>query len=101
MTPWTVARHVPLSMEFSRQEYWSGQSFSSPGDLPDSGIKSRSPALPADSVLSEPPEKPMLALIQIKSTWDKESSMGIEAIVTFQTLSLINLLTSLRLNLPI
>lgn len=55
----------------------------------------------AASVLSEPPEKPMLALIQRKSTRDKESSMGIEAIVTFQTLSLINLLTSLRLSLPI
>ena len=41
----------------------------------------------------------MLALTQRKSSWDKESSMGIEAIVTFQTLSLVNLLTSLRLNL--
>ena len=38
-TPWTVACQVPLSMEFSRQEYWSGLPFPSPGDLPDPGIK--------------------------------------------------------------
>ena len=43
------------SMEFSRQEYWSGLSFSSPGDLPDPGIELRSPALQADYLLSEPP----------------------------------------------
>ena len=39
VTPWTVAHHAPLSMGFSRQEYWSGLSFPSPGDLPDPGIK--------------------------------------------------------------
>ena len=55
MTPWTVAHQAPLSMDFSRQEYWSGLPFSSPGDLPDPGIKPRSPALQADSLLSEPP----------------------------------------------
>ena len=49
-TPWTVARQAPLSMGFSRQEYWSGLPFPSPGDLPDPGIKPRSPALPADSL---------------------------------------------------
>ena len=38
-TPWTVARQAPLSMEFSRQEYWSELSFPSPGDLPDPGIE--------------------------------------------------------------
>ena len=42
--PWTVAHQAPLSMEFSRQEYWSGLPFPSPGDLPDPGIKPRSPA---------------------------------------------------------
>ena len=52
--PWTVACQAPLSMEFSRQEYWSGLLFPSPGDLPDPGIKPRSPALQADSLLSEP-----------------------------------------------
>ena len=45
-------------MEFSRQEYWSGSSFPSPGDLPDSGIKPQSPALQANSLPSEPPGKP-------------------------------------------
>ena len=58
-TPWTVAHQAPLSMKFSRQEYWSGLSFPSPGDLPDPGIKPRSPALEADSLLSEPPGKPV------------------------------------------
>ena len=45
VTPWTVARQAPLSMGFSRQEYWSGLPFPSPGDLPDPGIKPASPAL--------------------------------------------------------
>jgi len=46
-TPWTIARQAPLSMEFSRQEYWSGFPFSSPGYLPDLGIKPTSPVSPA------------------------------------------------------
>ena len=48
-TPWTVAYQAPLSMEFSRQEYWSGVPLPSPGDLPDPGIKPRSLALQADT----------------------------------------------------
>ena len=56
--PWTVTCQAPLSLEFSRQEYWSGSPFPSPGDLPDSKIKPRFPALLADSLLSEPPGKP-------------------------------------------
>ena len=44
-TPWTVARQAPLSMGFSRQEYWSGLPFPSPGELPDARIKLASPAL--------------------------------------------------------
>ena len=47
-------------MGFSRQEYWSGLSFPSSGDLPNPGIKPRYPALQADSLLSEPPGKPIL-----------------------------------------
>ena len=43
--PWTVAYQAPLSMGFSRQEYWSGLPLPSPGDLPDPGIKPRSPSL--------------------------------------------------------
>ena len=50
-TPWTVARQAPLSMGFSRQEYWSG--FPSPGDLPDPEIEPRSPALQGDSLPTE------------------------------------------------
>ena len=53
-TPWTVAYQTPPSMEFSRQEYWSGLPFPSPGDLPDPGIEPRSPPLQADLLLSEP-----------------------------------------------
>ena len=48
---------APLSQGLSRQEHWSGQPFPSPGDLPDPGIKPGSPALQADSSLSEPPRK--------------------------------------------
>ena len=51
--PWTVARQAPLSMGFSRQEYWNGLPFPSPGDIPNPGIKSRSPTLQADSLLTE------------------------------------------------
>ena len=51
--PWTVARQTPLSMGFSRQEYWSGQQFPSPGDLPDPGNEPRSLALQVDSLLTE------------------------------------------------
>ena len=56
-TPLTVTRQAPLYIKFSRQEYWSGLPFSSPGALPDPGIESRSPALQADSLPSEPPGK--------------------------------------------
>ena len=48
-TPWVVACQAPLSMGFSRQDYWSGLPFPFPGDLPDPGIKLQSPALQADS----------------------------------------------------
>ena len=57
-TPWTVAYQAPQSMEFFRQEYWSGLPFPSPGDLPDPGIEPRSPAWQADALPSEPPGKP-------------------------------------------
>ena len=58
MTPWTVAHQSPLSMGFSRQDYWSELPFPSPGDLPNPGIKPRSPELRADSLPSEPSGKP-------------------------------------------
>ena len=49
-TAWTVAHQAPPSMEFSRQEYWSGLPFPSPGDLPNPGIEPGSPALWADTL---------------------------------------------------
>ena len=58
-TPWTVAHEAPLSMGFSRQEYWSGLPFPSPGDLPNPGIEPGSSALQADSLPSELRGKPM------------------------------------------
>ena len=51
MTLWTVARQAPLSMGFSRQEYWSGLPCPPPGDLPNPGIKPRSPALQMDPLV--------------------------------------------------
>ena len=56
---WTTARQASLSKGFSRQEYWSGLPSPSPGDFSDPGIETRSPALQADSLPSEPPEKPI------------------------------------------
>ena len=54
-----IARQAPLSVGFSRQEYWTGLPFPSPGDLPNPGVELRSPALQADFLLSEPPGKPV------------------------------------------
>ena len=61
--PWTVAYQASLSMGFSRQEYWSGLPFPSPGDLPNPGIKPESPALEADALTSEPPGKPRTVIL--------------------------------------
>ena len=55
VTPWTVADQFPLSMEFPRQEFWCGQPFPSSGDLPEPEIETRSLALLAVSLPSEPP----------------------------------------------
>ena len=62
-TPWTVACQASLSMEFSREEYWSGLPFPSPADLPNPRIEPKSPALQADSLPSEPPVKPICMYI--------------------------------------
>ena len=59
-TLWTVARQAPLSMGFSKQEYWSGLPFPSPGHLPNPGIEPGSPALQADALSSEPLGKPVI-----------------------------------------
>ena len=57
VTPWTVALQAPLPMGFSRQEYWSGLPFPSPGDLPDPGIEPVSPALAGEFFTTELPGK--------------------------------------------
>ena len=58
VTPWTVAHRAPLFMVFSRQEYWSGLPFCSPGDLPDPGIEPTSPALANRFFTAKPPGNP-------------------------------------------
>ena len=72
VTPWTVAHLAPPPMGFSRQEYWSGLPFPSPGDLPNPGIKPRSPALQADTLTSEPP-----GTVWITTNWKILQEMGI------------------------
>ena len=59
VTPWTAAHQAPLSMEFSRQEYWREFPTPSPGDHPNPGIEPQSPELQVDSLPSEPPGKPL------------------------------------------
>ena len=76
VTPWTIAHQAPPSMGFSRQEYWSGVPFPSPGDLLDPGIEPRSPALQADSLPSEPPGKPLSLRDGEKYTWQLLSIRG-------------------------
>ena len=71
-TPWTVVCQVPSSMGFSRQEYWSGLPFPSPGDLPNPGIEPGSHTLWADTLLSEPPGK-------YKWRYEWNLKLGIEA----------------------
>ena len=78
-TPWTVAYQAPLSLGFSRQQYWSGLPFPSPGDLPNPGIKPRSPALQTDGLLSEPPGKSQISvridmkLIIVSISWNGQN----------------------------
>ena len=65
VTPWTVTYQAPSSMGFSRQEYWSGLHFPSPGDFPNPGIEPGSPAWQADSLLSEPQSPDLVFLLQV------------------------------------
>ena len=71
-TPWTVAQQAPLSVEFSRQEYWSGLPYPPPEDLPDLGIEPRTPAFQADSLLYVPPEKPKNDIMMCIHTKSRE-----------------------------
>ena len=68
-TSWTVVHQAPLSMRFSRQEYWSGLPFPPPGDLPDPGIKSKSPALQVDSLPLSHIGSPYLSTVFSYFTW--------------------------------
>ena len=61
--PWTAAHPAPLSMRFSRQGYWNGLPFPSPGHLPSPGVEFGSPALQADSLLTELRGKPILYVV--------------------------------------
>ena len=70
-TPWTVAHQASLCMGFSRQEYWSGLPFPSPGDFPDTGIKPVSPALQADSLSSLQSESEAIQLRTDRRLWRK------------------------------
>ena len=72
-----IARQTPLSLGFSRQEYWSGLPFPSPGDLPDPGIEPRSPALQADSLLSVPPEKSLFSTEADTKKWGMLERVGV------------------------
>ena len=76
VTPWTVAHQAPLSMRFSRQEYWNGLLFPSPGDLPHSGTEPGSSSLKADSLLSVPPGKPCLICTRSQTCERNLSSLG-------------------------
>ena len=71
VTPWTVAHQAPLSIGFSKQEYWSRLPFPTPGDLPNPGIKPRSPELQAISLLSELPENQLNQTKQHKNSASK------------------------------
>ena len=63
VTPWTVSCQASLSMGFSKQDYWGGLPFHSPGDLPDPGIEPTSPALAGGFSTAEPTGKPTLQVV--------------------------------------
>ena len=87
-TPWTVASQAPLSVGFSRQEYWSGLPFPSPRELPDPRIKPTSPAYPELSgsfFIIESPGKPLLIIItyQVSLYWEHSYILLIRKVIIF------------------
>ena len=91
---WTAARQAPPSMGFSRQEYWGGLPFPSPGDFPDAGIELPSPAFQADYLSSEPPGKPpilpyivimSLKLHHTKNMWESAYKPGFKLMSSIQS----------------
>ena len=85
---WTVAHQVSPSLGFSRQEYWSGLPFPSPGDLPDPGIKPRSPVLQADTLTSEPPGKQFQFFLRLFSNaiFSKKHSLSLSYLISSELL---------------
>ena len=75
VTPWTEADQAPLFMGFSRQEYWSGLPFPSPGDLPHPGIEPGSPALQAVALPSKPPGIKLVSPPNLKSLGSKPKDL--------------------------
>ena len=80
MTPWTIAHQAPLSMELSMQEYWSELPIPFPGDLPNPGIKPRSPAFQADALPSEPPGKPNRIPVELFQILKDDAVKGLHSI---------------------
>ena len=84
MIAWTVAHQAPLSMGFSRQEYWSGLLLSSPEHLPNPTVKPGSPILQADSLLTESPGKPYLSFLDYyKQHCNELGSADFEIVILF------------------
>ena len=83
VTSWTAAHQSPLSMEFSRQEYWSGLPFPPPGDLPDPGIIPVFPALASGFFTTEPPGKPptyYIPIVYFVKFWKYKNKRGIVSV---------------------
>ena len=78
VTTWTVTHQAPLSVGFSRQAYWSGLPFPTPGDLPDPGIKPGSPVLIGRFFITVPPEKPRLFQLQVLSNLNTDQAFLIK-----------------------
>ena len=89
VTPWTVTQWAAVSMGFSKQRYWSGLPFPPWGDLPDLGIEPGSPALQADSLLSEPPGKPWYISILILIYMYSLKMLGMKFTHTSRFISLV------------
>ena len=87
-TPWTATFQAPPSMGFSREEYWSGLPFPSPGDLPDPGIEPGSPTSQADSLPPEPPGKPSQHSLYFQSGFQRWPLLIIFSATTFVWASL-------------
>ena len=79
-TPWTGACQAPLSMGFSRQEYWNEFPCPAPGDIPNPGIKTKSPALQADSLPTKPTGKPIYIVYLYFISYSSEVRMMVIAV---------------------